>query len=452
MLQEKIESIMEQIEVRAILAMRPYPPVDLPLVCSQLGGLPLLQEAGDWPRASDGTPLHFLARIDCSELVEPRWRLPDSGILQFFARIDEEMDWADPSSNYSRVLYTPANQGREFPPPTDLPPIEGGYHDYDRDMRLTDEPHSRVYPQWPLTFRSIRSWPMSPDIDPSGGVPMPAYRDAVERARSAEIVRTTGRPTNPMRQAEWGEYFINREGKRTVRLPGDTAQSAVFPQAWVIVDRVSRALACLARQKITSLNKARQRGQELSSGANPEQLTSEIEAIEQQSLSWVERAKSAGLEEATTEADASEFKDWLTRLGSDDRFEITLLLSRALKRGMSAAINYCGGSPKAARLVPVNYMNYLEGEHSLTFPDTYGIEVRAPRRRISARHHQLLGHAPATQDIGVRTTRDVLLLHLVSDPGVGFLFCDCGEVQFWIDAEDLAARNFDRVTANTQGG
>lgn len=27
-----------------------------------------------------------------------------------------------------------------------------------------------------------------------------------------------------------------------------------------------------------------------------------------------------------------------------------------------------------------------------------------------------------------------------------------GEIQFWIDAGDLAARRFDRVWANTQGG
>ena len=119
---------------------------------------------------------------------------------------------------------------------------------------------------------------------------------------------------------------------------------------------------------------------------------------------------------------------------------------------MSAAIKYCGGSRKAAALVPAGYMNRLEGEHSATSPDTFGIEVSAPRRWISTEHHQLLGHAPTSQDIGKRTQKDILLLHLVSDDGVDFMFCDCGEVQFWIDADDLAARKFDRIRANTEGG
>jgi Domain of unknown function (DUF1963) len=61
MLQARIESVMERLEERAILAMRPYPPVDLPEICSQLGGLPILPSDTDWPRASDGIPLHFLA-------------------------------------------------------------------------------------------------------------------------------------------------------------------------------------------------------------------------------------------------------------------------------------------------------------------------------------------------------------------------------------------------------
>jgi hypothetical protein len=64
----------------------------------------------------------------------------------------------------------------------------------------------------------------------------------------------------------------------------------------------------------------------------------------------------------------------------------------------------------------------VDGEHSMTSPDTYGIEVSVPRRRIGATHHQLLGHAPASQGVEVRPD-DVLLLHLVSDRGVDFMFC-----------------------------
>jgi hypothetical protein len=235
MLQARIEATMAQVEQPAILAMRPYPPVDLPDTCSQLGGLPILPSEASWPRATDGTPLHFLARIDCFELPQTRGPLPEYGVLQFFARIDEEMVWDGPAAGYARVLYTQRDAGQATQLPADLPPIMGGWHDYDREMRLPHEPHTQIYPHWPLTFRSIRSWPRLPPIDltlasaRSGrftiageGVPLDAYLEAVERARAAEIVRTTGRPTNPLRQ---------RNGVSSSSPPTASALCACRPRA-----------------------------------------------------------------------------------------------------------------------------------------------------------------------------------------------------------------------------
>lgn len=459
MLQAKIEALMDRLEEPAILALRPYPPVDLPEVNSQLGGLPLLPSEAHWPRASDGTPLHFLARIDCSELPQKRGPLPEHGILQFFARIDEEMVWDGPASNYARVLYSEHAAGRATSPPADLPPIMGGWHDYDREMRLPDEPNIRVYPLWPLMFRSIRSWPQVPTIDLSResirygnptiegeGVRLDHYLDAVERARAAEIVRTTGRPTNPLRTAQWGETFFTPNGKRAMRLPAKPWNAPEFPQAWILAERIARAMTCLANEELGKLP-----GRKLPEAVDPELLRADLAQAADRSFSWVRRAQLAGLEAAMGEADARAFMDWLTPLSSDERWDIAYLVSRAVQRGMSSAIKHCGGSRGAAALVPTGYMNYLEGEHCLTSPDTYGIEVAAPRRRISATHHQLLGHARASQGVEVKPN-DVLLLHLVSDRGVDFMFCDCGEIQFWIDAADLAARRFDAVRANTQGG
>jgi len=465
MLEAQIELIMKKVEAPAVLAMRPYPPVDLPETWSQLGGLPILPAETDWPRASDGTPLHFLARIDCSELPEPRVALPDSGILQFFARLDEEMIWEGQAFDYSRVLYSAARAGRAVPPPADLPPLHGGEHSYDREMRLPDEPQTRIYPSWPLTFKNIRTWPMEPSIDPRSGVTLEAYGEAADRASAAEIVRTTGRPTNPLLQARWGEHEFNREGKKIVVLPqtvmlpekpqaallsGRKFQPAEFPQAWIMVERIARAMACLAREQIGRLRETLQAGK--TEDLDPEKLFTDLEHVTRQSLSWVGRAQSAGLDAPVSEAEAKEYKDWLTHLACDDRFEMTYLLSRALKRGMSYAVKYCGGSRKAAALVPVAYMNCLEGEHAMISADIFGIAIAAPRWRIHTAHHQLLGHAPASQDIGVRTAKDILLLQLESDRGVDFMFCDCGEIQFWIKAKDLAAKRFDRVSANTQGG
>jgi hypothetical protein len=403
--------------------------------------------------------LHFLARIDCFELPQTRGPLPEYGVLQFFARIDAEMVWEGPAAGYARVLYTQRDAGQATPPPADLPPIMGGWHEYDHEMRLPDEPHTRIYPRWPLTFRSIRSWPQLPPIDltltsaRSGrftiggeGVTHSAYLEAVERARAAEIVRTTGRPTNPLRIAQWGEPFFTPNGKRAMRLPDKPWNAPEFPQAWIIAERIARALACLANEALGKLS-----GRKLPEGVDPERLRADLNHAADQSLSWVRRAQSAGLDAPMSETDAKMFMDWLRPLSSDERADIAYSISRAVKRGMSSAIKHCGGSRAASALVPAGYMNYLEGEHSLTSSDTTGIEVSAPRRRIDARHHQLLGHARASQGVEVKPD-DVLLLHLVSDSGVDFMFCDCGEIQFWINADDLAAKRFDDVRANTQGG
>jgi hypothetical protein len=461
MLQAKVEALMDRLETPAILALRPYPPVGLPEVNSQLGGLPLLPSEADWPRASDGTPLHFLARIDCAELPHKRGPLPDHGILQFFARIDEEMIWDDPATD-TRVLFTQGDAGRPAPPPADLMPIGevDDNHDYDREMRLPDEPHTRIYPHWPLTFRSIRSWPQMLPAEMArtnpnsgqitigdGSVTYEAYLEAVEWARAAEIVRTTGRPTNPLRSAEWGEITYRRDGKRVIRLPERRSSSdPEFPQAWIIAERIARAMAGAAKRCLKGLPHWKPWG-----GVDPERLRIDIEQAAGQAQAWVRRAQQAGLDAPMGEADAKAFMDWLKPLASDERHIVQLLVTDAVQRGMSYAIKYCGGSRGAAAIVPVPYMTYLEGEHSLTRPDSVGIALSDSRRRIDTEHHQLLGRAPTSQRRETRPNA-VLLLHLVSDRGVDFMFCDGGEIQFWIDAADLAARRFENVRANTQGG
>jgi hypothetical protein len=451
MQQAQIEAIMNEVEAPAVLALRPYPPVDLPETLSQVGGLPILPAEADWPRTNDGTPLHFLARIDCADLPEPRAPLPDSGILQFFARIDADMDWAEqPSDHHCRVLYARTAAGREVSPPPDLRPIMDGYHDYDREMRLPNEPETRVYPRWPLMFRTIRSWPDWPhSIQNSDEATRTAYREAVGRARAAEIVRTTGLPTTPYQRARWGDRGFRSDGMNIMFLPAvsDSRGSTAFPHVWIIAERIARAFAVMAHEEAGTWREGRKSRE----GVDAKQLVTDLEHMNGQALSWMQRARSAGLDSPLGKVEAKEFEDWLTQLMADNRHEVSYALSRAIKRGMSHAIKYCGGSRAAAAHVPAGYMNQLEEEHLPISPDTYGILVAPPRRRFRTSHHQLLGRASTSQEVEPEDG-EVLLLHLVSDRGVDFMFCDVGEIQFWIHADDLAARRFDRVTANTQGG
>ena len=68
----------------------------------------------------------------------------------------------------------------------------------------------------------------------------------------------------------------------------------------------------------------------------------------------------------------------------------------------------------------------------------------------SGAEHLMLGPTQfktnPTGDQGIR------LLLLSSDPGLDFMFCDVGVVEFWISEEDLTARRFERAWANTAGG
>lgn len=189
------------------MALRPYPPLRLDNIKSQLGGLPLLPGQESWPRAIDGKPLHFLARIDCSELPKTRSSLPVRGVLQFFARVDESMEYHGGVSSFARVLYKESNNCSELSPPADLEPILPGMYSDEIYTRLPHEPRSRTYPRWPLAFVGIRSWEQNPYIGKETKelkVAYDGYGEAVDWARAAEVVRTTGRPLNPRKWPVWG--------------------------------------------------------------------------------------------------------------------------------------------------------------------------------------------------------------------------------------------------------
>jgi uncharacterized protein YwqG len=102
---------------------------------SKLGGLPWLPDGMPWPRhAKTGEPLHFLAQIDLGGLPKTPLagarraeRLPESGLLLFFADIDCELMWGlegvlGRDAGSSRVLFAP-HGGNAVEPPNDLAEI-----------------------------------------------------------------------------------------------------------------------------------------------------------------------------------------------------------------------------------------------------------------------------------------------------------------------------------------
>src|SRR5262249_35827516 len=70
---------------------------------------------------------------------------PHRDFLDFFPRFDEEMMWGGQAFTSPRLLSSAPRPGRAVSPPADLPPLHGGQHSYDREMRLPDEPQTRIY-------------------------------------------------------------------------------------------------------------------------------------------------------------------------------------------------------------------------------------------------------------------------------------------------------------------
>jgi len=126
-------------EIAAMLEARREPciwfgHVGAPGSNNRLGGLPALPPGVDWPlHLKTKAPLHFLLQVDLAELPPTpmpgcpfQATLPRSGMLYFFADIDEEMTFdddivrADGLPDPARVVFAPS-PGPERAAPADLP-------------------------------------------------------------------------------------------------------------------------------------------------------------------------------------------------------------------------------------------------------------------------------------------------------------------------------------------
>jgi uncharacterized protein YwqG len=432
--QREIEALMEKHRQPAIMAYRPYPPVNLPAVNSHLGGCPALPAGYDWPRMSSGEPLHFLAQIDCAELPPSGGVLPDRGALFFFARIDEEMLWGDGDPNDDcRVVFAPRIGLAEAKAPGDLPPLMGGYSDLQEHFALPNDPPVNLYPHWPLVFRGLNSWP---DISALGRWDND-YQAAVRAARGAEVVRVLDLALNEPRQPGWNKLYISSP-RDSIMLPAD-AGGRVFPQMWVMVDRIARYLV---KGPLTALRKS-----EATGGPTADILSTTETAARR----WIDLAKRNGPDEAVDPGTAKEFATWLHAV-ANLHHRVRSGVQSAVAMGMRSTVQCAAASPSVAALIPSLYYEELESEHRPARLSRSGPATAPLQLGLSHSYHQLLGNAKSTQQARSVERDDVLLLQLNSDDGVNFMFCDVGEVEFWIDKRDLAARRFDKVSATTCGG
>ncbi len=442
--QREIDAVMAQYREPAIMLHRPYPPGNYVELPSHLGGLPALPPGIEWPRTGRGLPLHFLAQLDCADLPPTDGVLPDHGMLFFFARIDEEMSWGqgDPRDD-CRVIFAPVAGDSPAPAPDDLPAIQSGGSDYQRDFLLPGEPPFTVYPRWPIVSQPIDSWPDHAAVPGFMKKDLTGYQDAVMRARAAETVRVTGLPMATGTEPHWAKVSFTAEAGMYLTLP--RRQKEPFPQVWVMVDRIARFRANWARN---TLERELKNPPGRASHLDAEQLRNVQDVAEK----WIKVAAACGLDEKPEEDERQLFEEWLTTQAGGKFGSIYPGIGEAIKAGMISAIQYAAGSAKTSALVPPAYFHELEDLHLPTWMEKSFRSDTWRSWRVSSKHHQMLGNARSTQQARPVERDDVLLLQLISDYGVNFMFCDVGEMEFWINKDDLAARRFDNVSATTCGG
>lgn len=439
----------------AVLLYRSYPPHAGSRTNSRLGGLPGLPAHHDWPRASDGTPLHFFAQVDCGEIGFPT-PLPDRGVLFFFGRDDDEYEWNDgPASDVCRVLYAP-DATAETPrreAPADLPQVGGSYprsvwpgfaHEGGRGPNLREE--------WPVHPLRIASWPdalpgapdsrllslrsllrsreastgsgwdrwraginmllggLDPDTEEEDWQDAEArelrYKEELEGLRKDALTEATGERPAP------GPHAIMPEpgAGRAVFFHAEEGPEA-YPQCWVTVRHC--ALALLHRP----------------ASAMPGADSAALERLASEAEDWLRRANQAGLDEAVPEAERGAFRAWLAGMRRpNEEAPLSLGAADLVFASTYATVRSWAGDPsRAARLPPAVY------EAVRWAFDYFGSGSRVA-------FWQMLGHAPSPQR--PRPPEDPAVC-LLADPG--------GFCTFWIAPEDLARRDFSKAWGMTEG-
>ena len=431
-----------------------------PEVNSHLGGRPSLPPGTPWPRnGQTGQPLHFLAQVDCAELprVETDTPLPEDGTLLFFAGLDEEMVWEGPNDpgagtdgdDFTRVLYIPAEAatGAKAALPVDMPDIG---HPMGKSTGTYAEVGVKTRPRWPVTGHVMRAYPIE-EYGPMR-IAMDMARGLHDAQMQAHLPDPIPRPRDKLIDQVWrkgadGEYLRDEDGRVLSDfvlcdlLAGDPA----FPWFGDVGQHMYDTLSIAALKEIAGAEHMLGYYRKLTRDERPDQreegtareqakleagraLLAEVEALEPLLC-----ATPPGAPVPPDQARA--FVDWILeegqRLGGPHSSRVTSALHDALRAlGQKAAVE-----PALRAQLPEAVIT-LEG-HALC-------------PSIGQSEHILLGHTQAktnsTRGAGLR------LLVLDSDNGVDFMFCDVGMVEFWIDPEDLAARDFSRAYGVTAGG
>ena len=447
-------------EEEALLVKRIYPPSNICQETSRLGGLPNLPPHMEWPRAFSrkdsrlNIPLHFLAQINCLELPQTN-HLPKQGTLFFFADISRDMVWdiEDPTS-YCRVLYDPSS---DIYPEVRQPP---------EDLEITRGTWSKkpikYYPGWPIEFFKMRSWPVTSSYP---------YRwwenkdtKPYDRLRYTKVVSELFRVfPMPLASQDWKTVGFKKIASNLSYcfLPTDFASN--FQYTWGMVQIFASIIKDRCQDKIT-------KGSTYTKSSINQAVDFDYENILNDADRWLKRSMEKDFflalshDPSKGNDEKRSFEGWLRAITNviqdySSRFrsitEITApVMGRAIHESMSQIILLSAQDCRLRSLIPKSVYQAMENDHLIlqAVPDTNN-QNNFWNIYATSNAHQMLGWTSTAQDFSFSTEENkTVLLQLESDRILDFLFCDCGEITFIINKDDLQNNYFENVYAITSGG
>lgn len=446
---EEITDLIADRAQDSILLNRLWPPGAAVTTNSWLGGLPCLPPDMDWPRSAEtDLPQHFLAQVDCADLptLNGTSPLPRNGLLLFFSDLDEERLEANHS-----VLFVPHSR-QSVPPralPDDLPEID---HQGGQPNSLTDNPGLRSFPRWPVLPTAVKIWGGQETAEPKT-----RDRDYLRLSRAAHDASLAAVMPPPVASEPLGSIFTSRHRKdadgNTILTPegkaipytifDPTALPDGFPFCGTGID------AFVTRLQQQATRAARRAASERSLIDAKWNDTEEKRARKR---AEADQADARAQATAALATDARAVLGTLPALGPVPQERVTRLhgwLSGLLDQPR----NLMGNLQTAVSdsLLDLARSAVTDPALAAILPDRV-FAAHATSLLPSPRHAQHLMLGPAQTKTNSTAMSGIRLLCLDSDYGPGMMYCDGGVLEYWISPEDLAARRFDRVRAETAGG
>ncbi len=152
---------------------------------------------------------------------------------------------------------------------------------------------------------------------------------------------------------------------------------------------------------------------------------------------------------------AEEFVSFINEiLLSDTQITTSRLTRKAIVKAVEETVKRSGTNEELSKILPDEVFSTNWEAHSIIrngrSPSSDGnAEITSPS---CITYHQMFGHPSSVQHIDAQSDDQWLLLQVFSDYGANMLFCDVGEINYFIDPKDLKNENFEKVIGTTCGG